>query len=226
MLLIPDLRKLMMKHRIPPSFLSKEVLVDPEFLQDFACFGDVVFPHAFPGFIFRYVGGVAIDKGPLSKALGEEYPHISLSQICPSGENLFVEAPPKLTRDVIIGGVKRGFKRIFGVARESVVSEATAEPGWSNYSAFSAFIQSFYTVQDAYGLPADAFYPHPRGSMGGFVLERVRDFEDVDGYYSFLRGAFSCKRKKLNSGRRPLDLSPEDLLEIYITDTALSQGQI
>jgi len=224
--LVPDLRKLMIKYRIPPSLLRKDVLIDVEFLEDFTGFGDVVFPHAFPGFIFRYVGGTALDDEPMRNAVLHEYPHVSVSSSPPSdftpGENLFVEAPPERSRDLITRGVLLGFERIFGVARESVVLDLTAEPGWKEYSAFSAFVQSFYNLQDAYRLPSDAFYPRPRGSMGGFVLERSGDHPDVQGYFSFLKRIFQHKRKKLSNlgipdPRRPVDLSPDDLLELYVT---------
>jgi len=225
-LLVPDLRRLMIKHRIPPSLLRKEVLVDTEFLNDFAGFGDVVFPHAFPGFVFRYVGGVALDEEPMRSALTQEYPHVTVlgrpPSDFPSGENLFVEAPPELSRDVIARGVLLGFERVFGVARESVIIDVTAEPGWKEYSAFSVLVQSFYEVVDAYRLPSDAFYPHPKGSMGGFVLEKRKDYPDVKGYFDFLKRIFRHKRKKLsslgiNDDRRPVDVPPEELLEIYET---------
>jgi len=227
-LLVPHFRKLMVKYRIPPSLICKEVLVDEEFIQDFAEYGDAVFPHAFPGFIFRHVGGVAVDEGPMRKALASEYPHVSVPDVppsqFPSGENLFVEAPPERVRDIVARGVLLGFKRIYGVARESVIVDLTAEPGWKEYSALSALLQSFYKVEDAYRLPSDAFYPHPKGSMGGFVAEKVKEYSDVRGYYDFLKRIFRYKRKKLSSlgiddPRRPMDVPPEDLFELYVTTT-------
>lgn len=216
----------MIKHRIPPSLLRKEVLVDTEFLEEFAEFGNVLFPYAFPGFIFRYVGGTAIDDEPMRSAVASEYPNVVVLDVppgeFPAGENLFVESPPERTRDVIARGISMGFRRIYGVARESIILDATAEPGWKEYSAFSALVQTFYDVVDAYRLPADAFYPHPRGSIGGFVLEKVRSYDDVSGYFAFLRRIFQHKRKKLSNlgfddDRRPVDLAPEELLELYET---------
>ncbi len=216
----------MIRHRIPPSLLRKEVLVDPEFLEDFAGFGDVVFPHAFPGFIFRHVGGVALDVEPMRSALRAEYPGIDVLDLDPSsfppGNRIFVEVPPDVARSVVVRAVVLGYEQIFGVARESLVLSLTAEPGWKEYNAEAALIQSFYEVEDAYRLPSDAFYPHPRGSMAGFVLRRVRTYSDVGGYYSFLRRVFSSKRRKLAAmgfpdERRPFEIPPEDMLELYET---------
>ena len=226
MLLISDLRKLMIKHRIPPSLLRKEVLVDTEFIEDFSEFGDVVFPYAFPGFIFRYVRGVALDEEPMRSALRAEYPEIEVLDTPPDdfppGKNLFVETPPERTKDVLVRAVLLGYDRIYGVARESVVLSLTAEPGWKEYSAAAALLQTFYEIDDAYRLPADAFYPHPRGSVAGFVFSKSRDYDDVSGYYGFLRRIFSSKRKKLSNlgydnDRRPFEIPPEDLLELYET---------
>ncbi len=226
MLLIPELRKLMIRYRIPPSLLRKEVLVDTEFLEEFAEFGDVVFPHAFPGFIFRYVGGVALDDEPMRSALRREYPGIAVlenpPEDFPAGKNLFVETPPERTKEIIVRGILHGYERIYGVARESVVLSLTAEPGWKEYSAAAAFLQTFYSVDDAYRLPADAFYPHPRGSVAGFVFSKVRDYDDLSGYYLFLTSIFSSKRKKLSNlgykdDRRPFEIPPEELLELYET---------
>ncbi|MDN5366684.1 MAG: rRNA (adenine1518-N6/adenine1519-N6)-dimethyltransferase [Candidatus Diapherotrites archaeon] len=216
----------MIKYRIPPSLLRKEVLVDTEFIEEFAGHGDVVFPHAFPGFVFRYVGGTALDAEPMRSALRQEYPHVSVPdsepEEFPSGVNVFVEAPPERTRDVITRAVLLGFEHVFGVARESVVLSVTAEPGWKEYSALSALVQTFYEVVDAYRLPSDAFYPHPRGSMAGFFFKRVREYGDVEGYYRFLQCIFQNKRKRLSNmgfddDRRPFELEPRELLELYET---------
>jgi len=216
----------MIRYRIPPSLLKKEVLVDTEFLEEFAEFGDVVFPHAFPGFIFRYVKGAALDEEPMRSALRAEYPRIEVLDAPPDefppGERLFVETPPERTKDVVVRGIVLGYDKIYGVARESIILSFTAEPGWKEYSAAAALLQTFYEIDDAYRLPADAFYPHPRGSVAGFVFSRIRDYDDVLGYYRFLQRIFSNKRKKLSrmgydDDRRPFEVPPEDLLELYET---------
>ncbi len=221
-----DVQGILIKHRIPPSLLSKEVLADEEFLEEFAQRGDVLFPFAFPGLIFRYTKGIAVDREPLASALREEYPKIRVVAkdplAFPPYERVYVEAPPALARDVVVRAALLGAHEIYGVGRESFVATLVADPGVHGYNYVSAFIQTMYDVEDAYRLPSDAFYPVPSGPMGGFVLARGRDVDRPEDYLAFLRRVFTAKRKKLkNLGiegeRRPWEMEPEALYEAFET---------
>ncbi len=221
MLLTHEFRGILLRYRIPRTLLEKPVLVDTEFLEDFSGFGDVFYPYAFPGFIFRYVGGIAADRPDFHDALRDLYPHVhvtTLSDVYPAMPT-FVEAPPKDVRLVIVHSVVSGAGYIFGTARESVVASIVSEPGDPDYSAISAFVQTYYDVVDAYRLPSDAFYPVPRGSMGGFILKRVRPHDRMaSAYWRFLQNVFTNRRRKIDGfDLRPADASPEDLYRIFGT---------
>jgi hypothetical protein len=224
-LLTHELRNILVRYRVPHSLLQKEVLVDTEFLEEFTRFGDVFFPYAFPGLIFRYVGGIAADDTRFHPALRALYPHIRITTLSSRYAALpvFVEAPPQSVRDVIATAVISDAPVIMGVARESVVASVVAEPGDPDYSALSAFVQTYYDIDDAYRLPSDAFYPVPRGSMAGFVLKRVSDHDRyAEKYWQFLRTVFTNKRRKIEwAGNtyevRPQDAEPETLRRIFET---------
>jgi len=216
---------MLVRYRVPQSLLQKEVLVDTEFLEEFTRFGDVFFPFAFPGLIFRYVGGIAADRSPLLDPLRSLYPHVRVTELFDNYPSLptFVEAPPRDVRSVLVNAVASDAPQIFGVARESVVATVVAEPGYPEYSALSAYVQTYYDIVDAYRLPSDAFYPVPRGSMAGFVLRRVKGHDRHSfSYWKFLQKVFSNRRKKIDvRGNiyelRPADAEPEDLYRIFET---------
>jgi len=225
LILTHELRNLLVRYRMPASLLQKEVLVDTEFLEEFTRFGDVFFPFAFPGLIFRYVGGIAADRPPLLAPLRDLYSHVHVTELSDNYPALptFVEAPPRGVRNVLVNAVASDAPQIFGVARESVVASVVAEPGYPEYSALSAFVQTYYDIVDAYRLPSDAFYPVPRGSMAGFVLKRVKGHDRHSfTYWKFLQQVFTNRRKKIDvQGNiyelRPADAEPEDLHRIFET---------
>ena len=220
-----DPRPLFLKYRIPPSLLGKEVLVDEEILREHA-HDDVIFPFAFPGLIFRFTGGIALEDDPrLREALRSEYPHVDVRGnplAFPPGEHLFVEAPPQHVRPILLRGMELGFPEISGVFRESVGIHLVAEPGWREYSPLSVLATLFYEVE-AYRLPADAFYPHPRGSMAEFRMKRKREYPRIKEFHAFLRRLFSEKRRKLSTllphapDTRVFQAPPEMLLELFET---------
>ena len=223
-----DVQGLLIKHRIPPTLLSKEVLADEEFLEEFAERGEVLFPFAFPGLIFRYTKGIAVDQEPLASALRSEYPNVRVISKDPLSfppfRRVYVEAPPVHARDVVIRAALLDAEEIYGVGRESFVATLVSEPGLHGYTYVSAFIQTLYAVEDAYRLPSDAFYPVPSGPMGGFVLVKKRRISNPDRYLQFLKRLFTAKRKKLKNlgvegGRRPWEMAPEELLEVFETTT-------
>jgi len=224
-ILAHELRSILVRYRVPQTLLQKEVLVDTEFLEDFTRYGDVFFPYAFPGLIFRYVGGIAADRPELLRPLSEMYPRIRVTELSDSYPALptIVEAPPRAVRDVVVNAVLGDAPYIMGVARESVVASIVAEPGYPEYSALSAFVQTYYDVLDAYRLPSDAFYPVPKGSMGGFVLKRVRGHDrHAYTYWKFLQQVFTNRRKKIALrgniyDLRPADAGPADLYRIFET---------
>ncbi len=213
---------LLKKYRIPPSELRKEVLVDKEILENEIPDG-IDFPFAFPGLPFRFHGGVAWEEGKKAEAVKAEYgvevrgKPMEFS----GGTRLFLEAPPEKTRDVLEKAAQQGYEEIIGVCRERLGVILSAEPGWPEYSPLTVIYSLFYDVE-AYRMPAQSFYPHPKGSMA-WVEARLKERPriNMDQFLSFLKRLFTNKKKKVSNivpvdeERRPYELPPERLLEIY-----------
>ncbi len=219
-----DYSDLLVRYRIPPTLVGKPVVVAEDLLEEYASGGDIVFPYAFPGLIFRYTGGIALDDHPAKiRALQSEYPHVRVLENplrFPAGERLYVEAPPQRTRDVLVRGILLGFKEILGVARESVGIHITAEPGWREYGPLSVLAQYFYRIE-AYRLPNDVFSPTPKGPMAEIRMKAHRRVKGAERFYSFLRRVFSERKRLLSSifpgapSIRVQDADPETLYDVF-----------
>ncbi len=215
-----EVLRLLYKYRIPPSELKKEVLVDRDLLQEIP--DDIHFPFAFPGLPFKFVHGVAWEEGRKAEAVEKEYGvevrgrPLEFS----GGERLYLEAPPERARDVLVRAAVEGYKTIVGVCRERLGVILTAEPGWPEYSPLTVLFSLLYDVE-AYRLPAQAFFPHPRGSMAWIEARREREIEDPKGFFRFLQRLFKHKKKKLSNllpvddERRVVEVPPKELLKIY-----------
>lgn len=218
-----DYTELLVRYRVPPTLIGKPVVVDEDLLREFAR-GDVVFPYAFPGLIFRFVGGTALDDHPVKlNALRSEYPHIRVSPNplrFPAGDRLHLETPPERTRDVLSRAMILGFSEIIGTLRESVAVHLVAEPGWREYGPLSVLAQYLYRIE-AYRLPNDAFYPTPKGPMAELRMVMHRRLEDPSSFYAFLKRIFQQRRRLLSSiipgapGVRVQDADPETLFEVF-----------
>ncbi len=222
-----DYTELLAKYRVPPTLVRKPVVVDEDLIKEFAK-GDVVFPYAFPGLIFRFVGGVALDDHPAKlNALRSEYTHITVLSDplnFPRGRTLYLETPPERTRDVLIRAMLLGFPEIVGTLRESIGVHLVAEPGWREYDPLSVLAQFLYKVE-AYRLPNDVFYPTPKGPMAEVRMVLHRRLENPSMFYAFLKKVFQHRRRLLSAmfpgapNVRVQDADPDTLFEVFESTT-------
>jgi len=132
-------------------------------------------------------------------------------------------------------------RMVFTVQKEAA-RRIAAVPGSKDYSAFSVLCASVCTVKILYDIGASAFWPQPRVTSSVVRLQPRPDpiaSQDRKGFSSFVRSAFSSRRKTLRNnlcardkaigarldstlaalgmeaGIRAEALTPERLFEIY-----------
>ena len=224
-----DLLLLVKKYKVPLPSLNKEVLVDEELYDEIAGFlpESVTAPFAFPGFIFRYKKGTALDTDERKvKALEEEYGVPSILWEPPSfdlkDEGVFLEPDYRFARDTLIESLLNQPRSLVSVTRESVLLSIIAEPGWPEYSPITVLTSLFYDVVDAFRVESQAFYPPGKSSMGIAFLRLEKPYPRIREFYAFLKKLFLNRKKKVKvenqkEEKRVDQMDPEELLELFET---------
>lgn len=109
--------------------------------------------------------------------------------------------------------------------QSEMVSRLVSPPGNKTYSAVSVLVQSHYRVQQAFSVPASAFFPRPRVDSAVALFTERDDRPDrvTTGRISFLaRTAFGQRRKALRNTLR--DFVPH--MEICGIDPGLRPEQL
>ena len=224
-----DLLRLVKRYRVPITTLNKEVLIDEELLEEASRYIDqpVTVPYAFPGFIFRWLQGFALETEERRlNAVKEEYkvlgdlfnpPYFPLVN-----ESIYLEPDYRFSRDSLMISLLHQPKRLVVVTRESVLLSLIAEPGWREYSPITVISGLFYTVDDVFRLSNDSFYPPGKSSMGMAFIRLRRPYLKLDAFYRFLKQMFIQRKKKVKIGHLKMEkrvdqLSPEELLELFET---------
>lgn len=109
---------------------------------------------------------------------------------------------------------------LFTVQKEAA-RRIAAVPGSKDYSAFSVLCTSVCSVKILYDIGASAFWPQPRVTSSVVTLRPRPDpigAQDRKGFSSFVRSAFSSRRKTLRNNlcARDKDIGPR-------LDTALER---
>ncbi len=228
-MLTNDLLLLARKYRIPLSSLNKEVLVDEELLEEAVEYlpDEITAPFAFPGFIFREKGGVALEtEEPRVRAVREEYGVDARLWTPPDFHSntpgIFLEPDYRYSRDTLLTSLINQPTRMVIAARESVLLSLVAEPGWREYSPITVVVGCFYEVEDIFRVENQAFYPPGRSSMGMAFIRLRRPYHMMSSFVSFLKGLFTQRKKKVRvrgevREERVDRLAPEDLLELFET---------
>ncbi len=92
-------------------------------------------------------------------------------------------------------------RMVFTVQKEAARRIAAA-PGSKDYSAFSVLCSSVCTVKILYDIGASAFWPQPRVTSSVVTLQPRPDpiaARDRKGFSTFVRSAFSSRRKTLRN---------------------------
>ena len=158
----------------------------------------------------EYVAAVADDAAPCPRAIVGNLPYHSASAMIADIVESAIPVPCM----------------VFLVQTE-LAQRLGAVPGTKDYSALTVLVQSHFTVEQRFAVPAGAFYPRPRVGSSVVVMaqQAERPRKDLTGETSRIaRQAFSQRRKTLRNtlrdevalldalgidpGKRPEELSP------------------
>ncbi len=224
-----DLLLLIKKYKVSLPSLNKEVLIDEELYDEISDFlpRSVTVPFAFPGFIFRYKTGTALDTDERKvEALKEEYGVRSILWEPPSfelyGDGIFLEPDYRFARETLVYSLINQPSSLVSVTRESVLLSIIAEPGWPEYSPITVLATLFYDVVDAFRVESQSFYPPGKSSMGIAFLHLKKPYPRIEEFYNFLKRLFLNRKKKVRVGsqkeeKRVDQMEPEELLELFET---------
>lgn len=147
--------------------------------------------------------------------------------------------PYNLTAPIILGLLKEKAKLTAAIItiQEEVANKILSSPHEPKYGSFSVLIQTFFNCAKICKIPSNAFYPVPKVNSTVICLTPKKRNTAIDeiAYTKFLLEVFSKKRKnishffkkkehknfcfedfKINSSKRPQDLSAELLLRIFL----------
>ena len=142
----------------------------------------------------------------------------TLKQFLPSDckAKVIANLPYHLTTPILIKLVKEEqlFSDLVLMVQEEVARRFTAQPGTSEYSSFTIFLNYYAKVKYAFGVSRNCFYPPPKvdSAVVHLQLHKPPAVEDEEWLFKITRTAFEQRRKMLRSSLREL-VSAEEVME-------------
>ena len=113
--------------------------------------------------------------------------------------------PYNITTSVITALIEaQCFESITVMIQREVALRICAEPGSSDYGAFSVFCQYYADCRRLFDVPKECFYPQPK-VMSSVIKMDVRQappvpVENPDLFFKIVRASFAQRRKTLSNG--------------------------
>jgi 16S rRNA (adenine1518-N6/adenine1519-N6)-dimethyltransferase len=117
-------------------------------------------------------------------------------------------------------------RMVFTVQKEAA-RRIAAQPGSKDYSAFSVLCTSVCAVKILYDIGASSFWPQPRVTSSVVTLQPRPDpiaAQDRKGFSSFVRSAFSSRRKTLRNNLCAKDKDIGPILDKALAELGIEAG--
>ncbi len=103
--------------------------------------------------------------------------------------------------------------------QKEVAERACASPGTKKYAPISVLLQNIFSTQIRFLLSPGSFTPPPKVRSAFITLKKrnapLYPFMNTDEFKSFLKQAFSQRRKKLKNSLKPMRFSLEQIKESF-----------
>lgn len=135
----------------------------------------------------------------------------------PAPDRIFGNLPYSAANAIVAALIEGGLlppRMVFTVQKEAALRMA-AKPGSKDYSAFSVLCTSACKVRLAFDLGAASFWPRPNVTSTVVVMTPRPEpvaADDRRGFSTFVRAAFSSRRKTLKNNLRAAGRSEEEVV--------------
>lgn len=131
------------------------------------------------------------------------------ARLPPGGRaKVIANLPYHLTTPIIAEMVTKHhlFSHLILMVQDEVARRFTAQPGSSEYSSFTVFLNFYCRPHYAFGVSSHCFYPRPKVNSAIVVLELKAPpaVADVTAFFQLTRTAFEHRRKMMRSSLRAL----------------------
>ena len=96
------------------------------------------------------------------------------------------------------------FEAVTVMVQKEVAQRIAAQPGSTDYSAFTVFCQYYAQPELLFDVPAHCFLPQPKVTSAVVTLrvrkQRPWDIDDPAVFFRVVRASFAMRRKKLSNG--------------------------
>ena len=96
------------------------------------------------------------------------------------------------------------FEAVTVMVQKEVAQRIAAQPGSTDYSAFTVFCQYYAQPELLFDVPAHCFLPQPKVTSAVVTLrvrkQRPWDIDDPAIFFRVVRASFAMRRKKLSNG--------------------------
>ena len=96
------------------------------------------------------------------------------------------------------------FEAVTVMVQKEVAQRIAAQPGSTDYSAFTVFCQYYAQPELLFDVPAHCFLPQPKVTSAVVTLrvrkQRPWDIDDSAVFFRVVRASFAMRRKKLSNG--------------------------
>lgn len=152
---------------------------------------------------------------------------------------LVSNTPYILSSSLLISFIKSKMRAAVLMLQKEVADRLLSDPGNRSYGRLTAIVQTFAKVRKIADFPPSSFFPEPEVSSSLVAIERTREWrEEWKNYEDLVRCLFNQKRKlaykvlkscvetlgdvnkvipEWTRKKRVIELSVDDLLELYMT---------
>jgi len=103
--------------------------------------------------------------------------------------------------------------------QKEVAERVCASPGSKKYAPLSILLQNIFSAKIRFLLSPGSFTPPPKVRSAFITLKKrtapLYPFMNTDGFKSFIKQAFSQRRKKLKNSLKPMGFSLEQMKESF-----------
>ncbi|MCD6517059.1 MAG: ribosomal RNA small subunit methyltransferase A [Candidatus Aminicenantes bacterium] len=103
--------------------------------------------------------------------------------------------------------------------QKEVAERVCASPGSKKYAPLSILLQNIFSAKIRFLLSPGSFTPPPKVRSAFITLKKrtapLYPFMNTDGFKSFIKQAFSQRRKKLKNSLKPMGFAPEQMKESF-----------